>query len=364
MRMRSAVASVRAIAVTLGTLSILVGAACRGRDRPQDAATTPGSATGPMAPAPSAPPESPCSTLQRAQRAALARWPACPEDPSGMPRLTPNDWLMGSCLPTRHGAWGLVAAAPSGSSCWDGSSNVHAAHVRDGILTEGAPIVACRHFDDARVFDFDGDGEEELLLGGHPDVRSDIIEMHGDPLPCGLVLREGSGSIEGLVMDVPILGFEDVDGDGRPDALTGRSMSGSDGDVTAWTFVGQRGVAHSQPGGKFSTTDGAAVAYARRQCARSKLESASAPELYAAALCARLGGGSVASIKARYERRCHALRSGAEQMASPPGAERNLYDHGVSLRAVCRVHNDSGADSVHGMPKRIEAELVAMQPLP
>jgi hypothetical protein len=114
------------------------------------------------------------------------------------------------------------------------------------------------------AWDFDGDGVGEVLLvtasywsiDGVPHSGNDGFRLHGgtivswDPVP-------GSSIVD----------LADVDGDGRPDLV----LDGRPGVVT---------IAHSLPGGRFSTDDDVARAVLRASCARPVPPAPNGPTIY------------------------------------------------------------------------------------
>jgi hypothetical protein len=126
----------------------------------------------------------------------------------------------------------------------------------DGV--EWPPVLGHR----ATLYDFDGDGVPELFAIVAKDVRTYtpasriFVTMKNQkiaPYPTG-----GSFQVDGLM---------DIDRDGRPDLRV--SFDVGKRTVCAPTEEGRVEVelaAHSLPDGKFSLTDAAAVAFARKRC--------------------------------------------------------------------------------------------------
>lgn len=169
------------------------------------------------------------------------------------------------------------------------------------------------------AFDFDGDGEDEVIVAG---TRWDA---GGASTPFGRVWTFKGERIE-LYAPAPAFGaVEDVDDDDRPDLLThgayfavvSSSCSGVERSVS-----GPMLVAHARPDGGFTTNDAVAVAFAKRRCpSRPTFLVASSAEGGGAGVdaggpygdsverlvCARLWGASEADLTARVARECKSL---------------------------------------------------------
>lgn len=316
--------------------------------------------------APVEPAASPCEVIERAQRASLAAV-ACPGLPD--PFTADTQRALRTCVPTRDGAWGLVlepasvehGCEPSAFGFVTPPPNAGAAraeYVSNGVVTKGS-LIAWRSLGDVRGFDYDGDGEAELLVEGRSAERwaAWLDGLKVAPFGFALVLRADAGAIGPLASTAGMsaLGFDDVDGDGRPDLVVTPLLTGRDGDVSSWTFEGPKTVAHSLPGGAFSTDDAVAADVRRRACAKSAtLERAHAVELFAAAVCARVHGAPVAEVVTRYERRCRQMK---------PEWGWQSADEDISIAAVCDVHAASAEETVLGVPENLQRLLATTTPL-
>jgi hypothetical protein len=115
--------------------------------------------------------------------------------------------------------------------------------------------------DDTSTFDYDGDGTSELLL-------FTVTNEHSAPVVrLAEIWRYAGGRValypntEGL----PIVGFPDVDDDGRPDLVLD-SLGGATGSIgiDGEPLEHKLGLAHSLPDGSFSTTDSVAREFERQ----------------------------------------------------------------------------------------------------
>jgi hypothetical protein len=321
-----------------------------------------------------APLGSPCELLEREQVAALAHVPVC----TGSQGNDPHDGhsVLRTCLRTRDGAWGLVRESPEKieperycalrEAAQFGmvgrrelAVRVRATYVRAGSIVKSRAFDAIR-IDEPRAFDYDGDGEAELVLSGASPERfataDDVLES--DELGFGAILRASDGGVRELAATAAlnISGFEDIDGDGRPDVLMTSFIDGADADVGTWTFLGPRLAAHSLESGTFSTDDVAVTEWVRRECRSANLEQVHARGLFRAAMCARLLGASPSEVSKRYGARCRALESSATHGAA------GGVDDGVSLSAICRQRTAPPSGPV-GIPEIIAAKIAKLRPV-
>lgn len=116
---------------------------------------------------------------------------------------------------------------------------------------------------EARVFDWDGDGEGEVY------VKTRIGTKDFEQQSEAAVVTFAGGKVvpyKGSA-DLAIDGIDDVDGDGRPDLIlhTWKAQIENDKGLHR-PATSVRGIAHSLADGTFSTKDAAAVAYLQKQC--------------------------------------------------------------------------------------------------
>jgi len=281
-----------------------------------------------------------CGALARENEVALAALPA------GAPPVAA--WRRAaSCTPSRRGAWGLSIASVSSS---DGEVRArwslrHLRRLPDGSAREDPPFAPETtsptsgvetdrgrqatgpnlEWSETRrmvplppeLFDFDGDGDAEIVVVTHIEDVSESGLSH--------VTRQGrvwSGH-EGIALyaaarDIVIEDVRDVDGDGRPDLLTRDPYVGSAtitcGSGDPYPVLGPLLAAHALPGGAFSRGDSVAVDRARRECPtrpatalRPDPAVAGAVDLVASAhaiACARLWGARAEPIVAAVAAGC------------------------------------------------------------
>ena len=135
-------------------------------------------------------------------------------------------------------------------------------HVRKLDEIEGGR----RQFVEAKVFDFDGDGDPELYLaftgegaGCDPSAypNGEIVGFHGGKIA-------PYAPAKGLA----IFALKDIDKDGRPDIVTPSPFATFDDTHGVVANFAPHLVAHALPDGTFSRTDAVAVAAAKAICPR------------------------------------------------------------------------------------------------
>lgn len=180
--------------------------------------------------------------------------------------------------------------------------------------------------DALEFFDFDGDGEPEVHVGasyGHEGVSERTDEL----------LTFHAGKIA-TYRDSGQLGFhtmKDETGDGRPDLLLSRSVTGSEdcgsgfpSDGSGLTFL-----AHSLPDGGFSLDDPEARAFARHQCASPPAALNSFQDV----LCARIWGAAPDEL-ARKVRASSAPWDCAAERANRPQKAKARGDYELMLNST------------------------------
>jgi hypothetical protein len=229
-----------------------------------------------------------CDSIQAQRDALLARARVASEElrGDGVEGLPP---LLGACLPAGRGAWALVVDDVAEVTCRDGCARVawHPARVLPGgkiVAGKGEVDVFPRRGLEiaAASFDWDGDGEAELLVhrsrvhvscdAAAParDEQGGAWRFHQESItPFEAPARPG-----GRGPFVPRVG-PDLDGDGRPDiatlgpytALLEPPCRGSLPDVSrVMALEGPPLAARAMPGGTFSFDDPAALAETRKAC--------------------------------------------------------------------------------------------------
>jgi hypothetical protein len=291
---------------------------------PSDAATAPiasdasdASTVGARAPAAG---DGPCAPLVARSNAARAGLPS----PS---RALETIESFGRCQRTRRGLWAIVLdgvrADPEDESTFRGSwSFVH-------VDAEGREVRVRRdetwqdilrpELTTFALFDYDNDGEEELVWS----VRTNVTEG-ADGLSAG-VMTFAQGAIRPLrgTEQVAPDSAEDVDRDGRPDLIV-HAPYDSEGDDTPSGFpYNMRGpalVLHALADGTFSRDDAVAQEFARRGCAArvpAVFPASGEFEGAPAVACARLWGVPAASVRAAIGRRCQGVSEASSGRDSP-----------------------------------------------
>lgn len=278
---------------------------------------------------------------QRPRTAALAALGSGSRFEEG--RLAPLRAIFGRCFPTARGAWILVIeSVKEDSARWslvhlgrDGGRSALAPPLADGESGERDNLSALSAIKPPLLFDYDGDGEEEIYL----EVEAYHVGLERSYSASRRFWTFRSGAItryapaQGIVTSA----VEDFDGDGRPDLWTyGPYVSDPevrksvDDDGAALGDGGDpidlRGpllLAHALPGGGFSLQDQVARAAAKRRCplAPSKLLGERSD---VNVVCARLWGGSEQSLRVRLNRECDAARQGKRQAPGCGHPEREL----------------------------------------
>jgi hypothetical protein len=113
-------------------------------------------------------------------------------------------------------------------------------------------------------FDFDGDGDPEVLVSGSVDEEGynpGFLEIW--------TFKDGAvvpyAPAQGIVFDV----VTDVDDDGRPDLVTRGPFASVEADSAlggTYPIAPLLFAAHSKPGGAFVQGDAAAIAFAKKEC--------------------------------------------------------------------------------------------------
>jgi len=337
--------------VALGTLLVALGG-CRGESHPAEAAR-PSASPSDTAPVPapssvSAIASSTPPTPATSPRAAIAL-PTYPPGPksaalcedylrtahrhdAALPALGdfggggfPVATFDRACFPTPKGAWALeVGEVRPKMVARDGkrvaeelAGSYRVVHLdASGTRSSGPPVP----FDvdewhsfmlDELLFDFDADGEPELLL------HTQTTEHTAAGSSSEAVFASTGGAVQRYApaATIPATMSKDIDSDGRPDLLyTGEEPFRIEGtsDALHTSMIAEvLFAAHSLPDGQFSTRDAAAVAYVKEQCPASPAaviarafgaidEAASVRNVH----CARVWGVSPADIKAQITRDC------------------------------------------------------------
>jgi hypothetical protein len=166
------------------------------------------------------------------------------------------------------------------------------------------------------TFDYDGDGESEILLEGH--AADEGANRHTTE---AWTFHDGKVVPYGPLRGVEILAVEDVDNDGRPDVVSAgpyarvQAVSGIGGTYRVAPPLFAR---HSLPGGAFSEADAVARDFSRSKCPRKPLlDFGTGPgatqfndDVAESVVCARLWGATAAEIRRAWEAVCAGIDAG------------------------------------------------------
>lgn len=307
--------TLRAMRFPITSLAVALVACTRSTPAPQTPPSpTPSPTPAPVVAAPSIAPADPCEPLLVAHRAAVARL----GDAEGNRRELLASF--GRCLPTRGGQWAVVVDDVRSIDATD-TSPVHleghwsVAHAAGG----GDPVRSRREaswFDQSRpalegawAFDYDGDGEEELVLHTVTHGTEQADTAHGEVL----TFRDGAVGPYRRADGVEPEEARDVDGDGRPDLLTRAPYRGEGDDSPSdftYSMAGPALLAHSLADGGFSRDDAAARAHARTACpARLAAVFPTGNEIGGShVVCARVWGVPAADVVRAIRARCASVQ--------------------------------------------------------
>ncbi len=147
-----------------------------------------------------------------------------------------------------------------------------------------------------RLFDYDGDGEEELVVIAHD-------QLHEGPRdPMGLLLTWKNAAVVSYppLKDIGFFRVEDTDKDGRLDLVTYgpyRSKIGARCNGAVSVAQGPALLVHSLPDGTFSLNDGTCIQFAKQLCdkpgfavSRDEEKRVDDESTFMSLACARLWG--------------------------------------------------------------------------
>lgn len=173
------------------------------------------------------------------------------------------------------------------------------------------------------LFDYDADGEEEVLV----DLSGSVVQDAPESGDLALYTTDGIQLVtfrDGAIVPLPStksLALEgsarDVDGDGRLDLRIHRHLLADY--ERSWTDVPLPFYAHTLPGGAFAIDDDAALSAARAACSatagalvsRQPSGALDANRTIANVVCAKLSGATLESIKGKLESDCAAASKDA-----------------------------------------------------
>ncbi|MFO0560861.1 MAG: VCBS repeat-containing protein [Polyangiales bacterium] len=223
----------------------------------------------------------------------------------------------GRCQRTSRGLWAIVLnelrVDPQSEGTFNGSwAIVHvdaAGHEVSVPHNDSWQDMARPELTTFALFDYDGDGEQELVWSVHTNV-SEGADGHA-----GGVMTFKQGAISALQGTAEIAPYaaEDVDNDGRLDLMV-RAPYVGDGDDSpsgfTYTMQGPALVLHSLANGTFSRDDAVAQQYARRACAArvaTVFPASGEFEATVAVACARLWGVGASAVRGAISRRCQTV---------------------------------------------------------
>jgi hypothetical protein len=232
----------------------------------------------------------------------------------------------GRCERTRSGRWAIVLDTLRADPASEGRATGTWAFVH--VDSDGEREVRVARNDEWEdmvrpelttftLFDYDGDGEQELVWSVHTSV-SEGADRHA-----GGVMTFKHGEIRALDGSASFAPYatEDVDHDGRPD-LIGHAPYDGEGDDSpsgfTYTLRGPSLLLHSLANGAFSADDSVAKQYARRACpARVNAVFSTRDDVEGGPFvaCARMWGVTAAQTRAAIDRQC---ASAAEVSSSRP----------------------------------------------
>lgn len=304
-----------------------------------------------------------------------------------------------NCMVTKKGAWGLVLDGPPPQpfgpprSTWE----THAIHA-SGASTIDGPRESWSGITKLSVFDFDGDGEEELIVEGTrgclvnadlqcqgdlPELeimtsRNARVDFYPAPVmpglaPAHVALTMGKADGAPPVLDesdktLHYRAVRDVDGDGRPDFETYAFYEAStdDMDVTSFFLHGPTFLAHSLPDGSFSLTDDVAMKKLAESCAAAvPFAKAKPADLFTTAVCARLSGEPPSAIERHYVARCIPLYAPVQAFwtAMAHGKPTPPRDIDFTAAGTCRTEPEGAWSAARGTPKSLARMLEETKPL-
>ncbi len=194
----------------------------------------------------------------------------------------------GRCLPAGRGAWALsldrVRNNPKGGPVGHFSLVHIAADGRTASMSPAIPgpgmtkdvahwdsdnfdfeIGTTLHLAPPVVFDYDEDGDAEIVLR----VGSTLSEEGTWEIARVWTAKNGKVALYDPARNLIAYDVRDADGDGRPDLVMHSPYAVAvDGPIDTAELFGPALLAHSLPGGGFSTADAVAAAAARVSCPR------------------------------------------------------------------------------------------------
>lgn len=251
----------------------------------------------------------------------------------GCPKLADEDLAFLGCSPS--GRWSMsieraVRRPVAGDPCGDiglvvslthfavdgsptvaapGSSLATLWHVTGGDVKVNASVLqgpGSVHLEEPQFFDYDGDGDDEVLVFGAADEEGYDPDFHEV-----WTFKNGSVVAYAPAAGIEFDGTTQLDGDRRPDLasrgpyakILAESESGESYPIAPHIFVW-----HSLANGTFDVHSPAAIAFTKAQCGpRSPIDFESAffdDGLASSIVCARLWGATAEELHAAADKRC------------------------------------------------------------
>lgn len=168
-------------------------------------------------------------------------------------------------------------------------------------------------FNSATVFDFDGDGEDELVVLGNDQTK----EGPRDPIGQIVAFKGAQVALYTQIGAFPFFRTSDADNDGRPDLVTygpyrSRIPARCNGQATI--AQGPAMLLHSKPDGSFSINDAVALTFAKQACekpgfsvARDDEKRVDDEQTFVNIACARMWGMPIAAASQAVASQCTVL---------------------------------------------------------
>jgi hypothetical protein len=237
--------------------------------------------------------------------------------------------IFGECTRTKSGgAWGLgvqdLKEEQHGYSAVAFAIHVDKTGAKASFALPGqSPRTATRSyaahdsdhvtFNSATAFDFDGDGEDELVILGQDQTK----EGPKDPIGQIVTFKNGQVSLLTTVGPYPFFRTTDADADGRPDLVTYgpyRSRIPARCNGQASIAQGPALLLHSKPDGTFSINDDVAMKFAKQACekpgftvARDDEKRVDDEQTFVNIACARMWGMPIAQANQAVASQCNVL---------------------------------------------------------
>lgn len=242
--------------------------------------------------------------------------------------------MLGQCWPTRNGAWTmflddvdrnendlegtwaighvdrkgrLLAAKLMVFGYTNPSATADELVVADGARGDYSLVDANeeRFYAAGNAFDWDGDGESELL------VTASLTKLHRTQTMGRIwTFRAGTIRLYAPTRQWNVMGVKDIDHDGRPDLeiYVGGGLFASPSSAKWMGCDSLNLVAHSLPDGKFTFRDSTAIEFAKSICKKPGKELSTQVEV----LCARVWGMNSDAITRGIQRGCRNASPGTE----------------------------------------------------